>query len=116
MNTTELNTKNATKITLRNPLELQKSASVVVMDTLIEEGSSRLLLPATAEMLNLPILRKQALHEAVQNVSSERKTVHAVEMEINGTRAVVEATIEPTLTKAVVGTSVLRELAIIANN
>ncbi len=116
MKTTELNTNKITNITVRNPLEFRTPDTAVVLETLLEEGSSRILLPATAQMLNLPIVRKQALHEAVTNVSSGRKTVHAVEMEINGSRAVVEATIEPTLTKAVVGTAVLRELAMIANN
>jgi hypothetical protein len=129
MNSTALSSQQnsqraAPTIILRNPLSLgnsdAKSARTAMLkispmtdltiDVVFDNKTPMVVLPGSASALDLPYIRKQALHEAITNNSAERKSVIAVELEFEGKTAIFEAVIDPNATKAIVHPTFLKSL------
>jgi predicted aspartyl protease len=131
MNTDVMNTNHvessigltkANTITLRHPFALASDGNAatrdsVQLDLALDTKAAMLLVPASvSQRLGLPTVRRQALHEAAMNETGERKPVLAVELEINGIRAIFEAIVEPNISNVVVSPSLLDSLALERKN
>lgn len=109
-------------ITLRHPFALAADAAItqreeVKLALAFDSNAAMLIVPSiVSEQLGLPIVRRQALHEAALNATGERKPVLAVELEINGTRAIFEAVVEPNISTVIVSPALMDSLALERKN
>jgi hypothetical protein len=95
---------------MRTPVATSASALGLTLDLSLDNKAPMIVLPESASALGLPVVRKQALHEAATNASAERKPVIAVELEFEGKAAIFEAVIDPSATKAVINPAFLKTL------